>query len=104
MKNVELTTWERIVLDMAVGAARGDIQTIQTGLKLKEKLGLSDEEKEEINFREIAPGNARWDDTTRLWPVEFDDQEWRALQQFVRTYQGWPMDQRSAELFEKVIT
>lgn len=53
--------------------------------------------------REIAPGNARWDDTTRLWPVEFEGQEWRALQQFVRAYQGWPMDQRSEELYEKVV-
>jgi hypothetical protein len=71
--NLELTTWERLILVQVVGMARGDIQTVRLGLGLMGKLDLSDEEKAEIGFREIAPGEARWDQVDRLWPLEFDD-------------------------------
>ena len=98
---LQLTVWQRAMMLVIVGQARGDLRTLRLALRVLEALEFSEEEREVLGLVE-AEGQFRWDPATaggEEYAVELGKQEGAFLVQQVRAYQGWAVVQ-AGQVFE----
>lgn len=103
---LELTTWERIVLQNLVGSNAKDLPLAQVkvGLDLLDHLELTPEEKEGIKYQEPLPGQMLWDEQGQVWVLDLPKAEATFLTTVAlhKDTRGWPLDEKVPELAEKL--
>jgi hypothetical protein len=71
----QLTTWERLAISWLIGRLQGDAALIHKAMKVFDAVDLTDEEKREINLRQVGENALVWDDPAREWDVSIKDPE-----------------------------
>lgn len=89
---LEINTWQRVMLTAVVGQLRGNVHLLRKAIKVLDILEMTDEEKQAIGYTELSTG-ARWDDTERRFPLEFDQEAITLIQQAIERFEGWPAEQ-----------
>jgi len=102
METISVDTWERVQLTLIVSGGRGTFGQVELGLKALEKLRLTDEEKVQAGYIELAPGQLAWTNGQK-YELEFEDNVWQLVQALTSGYQAWPMDERVKPLRAKVL-
>jgi len=88
---LELTTWQRLMLDRIVGGMEGNVDTIYKASKVLDAVRMTEGELEAVKMRREGD-LLRWDDAERRWEVEIADgalADW--LTATVRAFRGWPV-------------
>jgi len=108
MKNLKLTTWDRIQLVRCI-PNQGSITDIAKYLRLVDVLELSESEGNEVGLREFTmPGpqgmmkGFEWNDQEREFDLTFEDADFGLLQRLVAQYNEWPRNPFTLELKEKL--
>ena len=99
---IQLTTWQRAGLIMAVSQARGNVGVLRLGLEALEALEWTEEEREEIGYREVG-GRAEWNEAgaDRVWEVDLGEKAARFVAGVVEGFGGWPVA-RAEEVFRLI--
>ena len=87
---LQLTTWQRLMLDRIVGGMEGNVDTIYKASKVLDAVRMTEAEIEAVRLRREGE-LLRWDDAERRWEVEIGDGallDW--LKGTVRAFRGWP--------------
>lgn len=68
---IKLTTWERLTISAIVGSMTGTAAEVRRAGKVLDALEFNDEDAKAIGL--VAdPSGVRWEDQTREWEVELD--------------------------------
>jgi hypothetical protein len=87
---LELTTWERIMLFQIVGGLRGPVALIRNAGKLLDILELRDEDAEQIGLVITDRGVVHWRNQERTWQIVIDDRNLATLlTNAVKGFEGW---------------
>jgi len=97
MKSVKLTIWERLNL-MTCIPDKVNMDTIELAMKVRRKLDLDEEEKEEVGFTLDDFGRAFWNEADRVFELHFEDSEYKLLMAYVKAYQEWPVSELTLNL------
>jgi len=98
-----VNTWERVQLAIIVGSGRAPtIEQVDLGLKALAVLNLSDEERAKIGWASSGSNQFGWVKGCE-YELEFEEGVWQMVQVLTRSFQSWPIDERSRPLYDKVI-
>lgn len=68
---IKLTTWERLTISSIVGSMTGTVAEVRRAGRVLDVLEFNDEDAKAIGL--VAdPSGVRWEDQTREWEVELD--------------------------------
>ncbi|MCC7568693.1 MAG: hypothetical protein KO463_03645 [Candidatus Methanofastidiosa archaeon] len=87
---LELTTWQRLMLDKIVGALEGNVDTIYKASRVLDAVRMTEAETEAVCLRREGE-LLRWEDAERRWEIEIPDgalADW--LTATVQAFRGWP--------------
>ena len=108
MKDLKLTTWDRIQLVRCI-PNEGTIIDIAKYLRLVDVLELNESESDEVGLQELSmPGpmgqikRFEWDDLEREFDLTFEDADFTLLQRLTKQYQNWPRSHLTLELKAKL--
>ena len=75
--DLKLTTWDRLTIVQIIGRLQGDAALMHKAIKVFDAVELSEEEKQEINLRQVGDGQQAlmWDDAARKWDISILDRE-----------------------------
>ena len=91
---LSLNTWQRQMTVVAVGQITGRVSEIRKAMKALDVLELSQEEKEQVRFKDLPTGSFTWEDQDHLWELEIKDKEaCNIVKRAVDQFQGWPVAQ-----------
>jgi len=95
---LQLTTWQRLMLDRIIGALEGNVDTIYKGARLLDAVRMTESELEAVHMRREGD-LLRWDDAQRRWEIEIPD---GALLDFLRAtiqaFREWPVGEATQVL------
>jgi len=100
MKQLNLTTWERLQLIRCLPKT-SHIPTVAKMLALFDKLELTKEEQQAINFIVTTNGQATWSNPELGFDIEFEDSQFSELKKAVETRVDWPVVKETMQLAEK---
>lgn len=106
MKKIDLTTWERVQLTLAVGShipGQGTVAAVRLGCKALDVLEFTEKEKSEIGWVMFPDGRVTWRPNETVWTLEFADDVWGFVKRRVNGYQNWPMGRLTNVLLDKVL-
>jgi hypothetical protein len=86
---MELTTWQRTMLEQAVGSVQGNVATVRTASQILDVLEMTDEEKEAVGLTDHPDGYKVWTDTEKTWDIELTDWQRKIARNAVEQFQGW---------------
>jgi len=96
MKDLKLTTWDRIQLVRCI-PNEGTIMDIAKYLRLVDVLELNESESDEVGLQEFSTQGPmgvmkrfEWDDQDREFDLAFEDADFTLLQRLAKQYQNWP--------------
>ena len=110
MKNIMLTTWERVQLIQCIPPTGHTIEDVRKHLRVADILELTEEEKKLVGWREIQTTqgmSTSWGMDAKVKPdhefeVQFEDADFDHLKQLMTKRQEWPTSQLTLELHEKL--
>lgn len=87
---IVLNVWQRVMLGLAVGSAKGNVAVIRKAMKAMDILELSDVEKNEVGYISLPNGDVQWANSDKVYELEFKDKEVPALiKRMFGQYTGW---------------
>ena len=99
MKQLDLTTFERMTLAQWVNQQKGDLRKIRQLIKLLDKLELSEQEKRAVGWVQVE-NQMMWKDKERTFDLEFEDDQFDLL---LPALEGkWPADRVVLAMLEKL--
>jgi hypothetical protein len=89
--DLELTTWERIMLIVTTGSLRGPVALARQAGKLLDVLEFSPEQRAEIGLVIAPNGMIGWagQHDTRTWSVQVKNDLIPLLRNAVQGFEGW---------------
>lgn len=99
-KKLNLTTLERIRLMQWLQSQKGNLGFIRRAMPVLDTLELSDEEKTEVGWEDIASGGVRWKDTEREFELTFGKSELSLLKPALEA--EWPISKAYLAMLEKL--
>ena len=66
--------WVRMTMAQLIGRLQGDVRLMHKAIKVFDSVELSEEERQDINVRQVGD-NLVWDDPTRKWGILIPDRE-----------------------------
>lgn len=111
MKEMKLTTWERIQLLRCVPPTAPTIEDVAKHLRVGGILDLSEEEKELVGWKETRMMTPQglvmrptWDESMaeHLFEIAMEDADFKHLQSLMAKYKAWPTSQFTIDLHEKI--
>lgn len=100
--NLNLNTWQRVQLELLVGAVKGAASTVRKAVKLLDVLEMSDAEKEEVGFRAVNGGFV-WDKPDHLFEIEIRDGNLETfMRELVKQKEDWPANRNAISLFDQL--
>jgi hypothetical protein len=89
MQEIEFTIWQRLSLLQVLGGLRGDLSVMRRGVKVMDKVDLSQDERESAGVR--PEGNSlKWENQATK-TIELTEPEFSLVKRVVRDYQGWTL-------------
>jgi len=108
MKDLKLTTWDRIQLVRCI-PNEGTIIDIAKYLRLVDVLELSESESNEVGLQEFSTQGPmgimkrfEWDDQEHEFDLTFEDADFTLLQRLTKQYKNWPRSQLTVDLQAKL--
>jgi len=105
-KELKINIWERTTLLLVLNARSGrlNLGQLSRSVKLQDILEFTEQEVEETGWKELRPGAVQWNPNAAntIYTLEFSQRLWKELQQAVKAYQGWELDNRGLILLEKM--
>jgi len=103
---MEFTTWERVQLLQCIPPQSKTITELRQNLRLAGMLELNEEEKQKIGWRQTGNQFA-WGRGSELpveheWKIDFEDADYTHLVNLAKRRQGWPTQQETLPLVEKL--
>jgi len=91
LRGVDLTTWERLLCVLIVGASSGPVAEIRAAGKVLDVLDFTDEEKAAAGIVVDASGVTSWADDSKTWAClgALDKAGLTVLKRAVSNYSGW---------------
>lgn len=110
MKNIMLTTWERVQLIQCVPPTGHTIEEVKKHLRVADILELTEKEKKLVGWREIQTTqgmSTSWGVNAKVEPdhefeIEFEDADHAHLMQLVEQRQEWPTSKLTLDLHDKL--
>lgn len=110
MKELKLTTWERIQLLQCVPPTGKTIEEVGKHLRVAGILGLTEEEKELVGWLEVQTTqgvSTSWGNKAKVEPnhefeVQFEDSDHTHLMRLVEQRKEWPTSQLTLDLHNKL--
>ena len=103
---LNLTTWQRVMLRDVVGLTRGNVRTVRDALRALEVLDLDEAERAAVGYRDLGGGRAEWDAESdeKFVLVVPDDGALAVMRQAARAYESWPvaMAEQVLDLMEQL--
>ena len=85
---MELTTWQRTMLEQAVGSMRGTVAVIRVAVTLLGKLEMTDKEKESVGLVDDGP-NRFWTNADKQWKIALTQNERQVALNAIEMFPGW---------------
>lgn len=101
MKQLALTTWERMALLSAVPVRSKTITDLCANLRVVDLLELSQGEKKQIGWKQ-AGEDFTWDKADLEWAIDFEDADHAHLIKLAKQYQRWPTRKETKALLNKL--
>lgn len=110
MKELKLTTWERVQLLQCV-PTQGSISDIRKHLRLVEKLEMTDEEKALVSWKETRIMTPTGPGTTTVWgenmaghvfEINLEDADFEHIKRLMGQHKGWPVNPLTVALYDKI--
>lgn len=102
MKELKLSTFERIKLWDMMSSRTGTPADLTRNMKIIEKLDLSEKERKQIGYQEDPrTGRLTWQENGEEWAIELEDHLFARLKNYAKTYNQWPTDIRIITLLDK---
>lgn len=99
---LKLNTWQRVQLELLIGAAKGPASTIRKAVKLLDCLEMNDAEKAQVGFRQEG-GLIQWDNLEHVWTIEVKDGNLASfLRELVRGKTDWTVNRNVIGLFDQL--
>jgi len=87
---VELTTWERVMLKKIIGGLRGTVAIIRVAARLLDILEFTPAERKTLGLVATEQGLIHWHATERAWPMAIMAPEQQTLlRTAVQQFEGW---------------
>lgn len=111
MKELKLTTWERVQLLRCVPPTAPTIEDVAKHLRVGDILELTEEEKKMVGWKEnriMTPqGPATmptWDEAMAdyLFEITMEDADFTHLKDLMTMYKAWPTSQLTIDLHAKI--
>ena len=88
--DLKLTTWERLTISQLIGRLQDDAALLHKAIRIFDAVELTDEEKGEINLRQVGD-SLIWDEPERRWDVSIKDRDAASLVRMtVGAHGSWP--------------
>jgi len=111
MKELKLTTWERVQLLRCVPPTAPTIEDVAKHLRVGGKLELSEEEKELVGWKETRVMTPNGPGMTTMWApdkadyvfeINLEDADFEHLKGLVAQRQDWPVNPLTIVLHDKM--
>jgi len=98
---LRLNTWQRVQLEMLVGAVKGTAAAIRKAVQLLDILEMSDEEKAQVGFKQDV-SIIKWDDLEHVWEIEIGDSNLASfLRELVKRKTDWTVNRNVIGIFDQ---
>jgi hypothetical protein len=108
---LQLTTWDRIMVGVIVGAKDGDAKFMRKATKILQAMEFNDGERDSIGMKSVDQGggtfNVTWNDegdAPKIWEVELNDPDALVLLKDVVKSHTWKGSQhkQAIPLFDRL--
>jgi hypothetical protein len=110
MKEMKLTTWERIQLIQCIPPTGHTIEEVRKHLRVADILELTEEEKKLVGWREIQTTqgmSTSWGVNAEVEPdyefeISFEDADYEHLKNLVGQRSEWPTSKLTLDIYDKL--